>query len=1046
MEKLTAFQLNNPRKLYLLAKKLDERRYFEVFLHDSQAKVLHYILSASSYDIWYNFLEGNCVLKYFKNEDIDLEDAVEEGNQAIKMLALHIRYLLWEKAVDYYYNSDSLDGYYIEEVSDDYELIDQLDDLSDDRKENSEQKIIETTSQAVREEEENYDDDDDDDDEEEEGEESHLKQQNVPASEGKQDNTEIKYTEENQVILEIPTSIFKSESELHVNQVSRTDFEQPNNEVAMNDQEALIKEFNKVYHSFEYDRETLIKRRKLEKSDMKLEESQTITEKDADSSSNNMSINLGPASTSLQHLLETIQQNRDEISLNDFELRNLFMDVRKSRGKWASDERVGQEALYEACEKVVMELRGYTEHSTPFLNKVSKREAPNYGLIIKKPMDLNTVMKKLRGLSYNSKKEFVDDLMLIWSNCLTYNADPKHFLRAHAIAMQKKTIKLIPKIPDVTIKNRTELEKEEENGELESRNDSPDPVSGKSYKKGRKRAKEQDQVVKSEPEEPSETPEPVQSAVGSKTIQSTLAADSAAVDQIEEDEDDDEDNNDAADNDEEEEEEEFDPELQAWKTLTAKSRAEYCAQRSQLFDASSKLNMSAPAILRGSRAMNNFSHYLANQEVVPKSGNLIEGEEPYLLEHDITGGVPGLLYRGVEEDEEDRREQKLIDFDLGQLRRKHSSFVLPTDSGLNKLYFENITEIQEIRRICFKISLIRQMQTQQFVHHTQMKQPEIEPIKEVDVDPISRLANHDPFTQEVQYSVLRRNVSKIAMQTGFECTEPVAINTLTQIAERFMSNLIKSLKLHSESSSSNRLTSRQILLLSLLENGIQKPDDLYTFVSERIVKQQEKLKALRTNLSNFLKDLLRPGLETFKENNFEDNSEQFVTGDFSNDIGDDYFGFKELGLDKEFKLLSSSIPINLLHSRLQNSYTNSDSVTRQQRYEDLIEFEVPRLTAADIDNQIGLLKSFYQKLLEKSKTLFIKNQKKKGESTELPDPNLLLLIEDEELPQKQRNIRPRLPPTGKIASVKKRTIAGSFFLPDDEGLIDQTHKGESAMV
>lgn len=30
--------------------------------------------------------------------------------------------------------------------------------------------------------------------------------------------------------------------------------------------------------------------------------------------------------------------------------------------------------------------------------------------------------------------------------------------------------------------------------------------------------------------------------------------------------------------------EEFDPELQAWRTLTAKSRANYCAQRADLFD------------------------------------------------------------------------------------------------------------------------------------------------------------------------------------------------------------------------------------------------------------------------------------------------------------------------------------------------------------------------------------------------------------------------------------------------------------------------------
>ncbi|ODQ66909.1 Bromodomain-containing protein, partial [Nadsonia fulvescens var. elongata DSM 6958] len=61
--------------------------------------------------------------------------------------------------------------------------------------------------------------------------------------------------------------------------------------------------------------------------------------------------------------------------------------------------------------------------STAFLNRVNRRDAPDYYNVIKKPMDLNTVMKKLKTFQYNSKKEFVDDVFLIWSNCLSYNTD-----------------------------------------------------------------------------------------------------------------------------------------------------------------------------------------------------------------------------------------------------------------------------------------------------------------------------------------------------------------------------------------------------------------------------------------------------------------------------------------------------------------------------------------------------------------------------------------------------------------------------------------------
>jgi hypothetical protein len=51
--------------------------------------------------------------------------------------------------------------------------------------------------------------------------------------------------------------------------------------------------------------------------------------------------------------------------------------------------------------------------------------------------------------------------MLIWSNCLKYNADPSHFLRKKALHMKKETEKLVPLIPDITIRDRAEVEAEE---------------------------------------------------------------------------------------------------------------------------------------------------------------------------------------------------------------------------------------------------------------------------------------------------------------------------------------------------------------------------------------------------------------------------------------------------------------------------------------------------------------------------------------------------------------------------------------------------------
>lgn len=63
---------------------------------------------------------------------------------------------------------------------------------------------------------------------------------------------------------------------------------------------------------------------------------------------------------SLKHLLKGIAENRSKTSLSDRDLRNLLSEIKPHRSKWANDDRIGQEELYEACEKVLTDLKNYT--------------------------------------------------------------------------------------------------------------------------------------------------------------------------------------------------------------------------------------------------------------------------------------------------------------------------------------------------------------------------------------------------------------------------------------------------------------------------------------------------------------------------------------------------------------------------------------------------------------------------------------------------------------------------------------------------------------
>ncbi|KAG8010266.1 ATPase family AAA domain-containing protein 2, partial [Nibea albiflora] len=58
-----------------------------------------------------------------------------------------------------------------------------------------------------------------------------------------------------------------------------------------------------------------------------------------------------------------------------------------------------------------------------FTKPVDLEEVPDYAEVIKKPMDLSTVLSKVDLHQYGTVKEFLQDVDLIWQNALEYNPD-----------------------------------------------------------------------------------------------------------------------------------------------------------------------------------------------------------------------------------------------------------------------------------------------------------------------------------------------------------------------------------------------------------------------------------------------------------------------------------------------------------------------------------------------------------------------------------------------------------------------------------------------
>lgn len=83
----------------------------------------------------------------------------------------------------------------------------------------------------------------------------------------------------------------------------------------------------------------------------------------------------------------------------------------------------------------------------PFLKPVNKDEVLDYYNVIKSPMDLSTVEKRLEDDYYATPKDLVDDLKLIYSNCRQYNDATTVYTKC-AVKLEKYMWSLIKEVPE----------------------------------------------------------------------------------------------------------------------------------------------------------------------------------------------------------------------------------------------------------------------------------------------------------------------------------------------------------------------------------------------------------------------------------------------------------------------------------------------------------------------------------------------------------------------------------------------------------------------
>ncbi|KAI9757640.1 MAG: Transcriptional activator spt7 [Chaenotheca gracillima] len=865
-------------------------------------------------------------------------------------------------------------------------------------------------------------------------------------------------------------------------------------------EDAAKRSFHTLFYTLENDRDAMLEQQRLEEMDRQIEAEISGNGNSGSSIANGntasaaqgklSSTNLGASNLTLKHLINQVDTNRNRVQASDTDLRSLFNEVKKDRSKWANPDKPKQGDLYDALEKVLNELKAMTTHSTAFLSRVNKREAPDYYNIIKHPMDLGSMTKKLKSISYKSKAEFVDDLNLIWDNCLRYNADPSHFLRKHALAMRKETDKLVPLIPEIVVKDRAELEAEErrrQNTDADGGEESDDEpiMSSRGRKAPSKKAKKGMTTTEHETNaQGEETPDPDAKPLGTSlpsssslsNLKDSVRAGSDTLgegtqnglstppprtqgnvtpalpngtsgslppgsqsDVMEVD------STGAAVNGvgagqalhSQEEPEYEDLEYQTWKQVTKKDRALVAAERHRLFR-NNQFNIDEPALLRTKAGMRRWQKNQRLADVEGASGGKSRGDAKD--EQEVAQGGETLA-EGMEGDDQrvlpdyydtlaampdipDRlkwvedADGQLVDQSEEFLHMIPKRYFTAPESSLTQKIDGNMRQMQDTRKICSKIGVIKQMQLQSQMYQNQFQKYNPEPFVEADIAPHVSSDDGAIMNQSVVRAALQRSVGKIFYHAGFEEFQPSALDAVTDIASDYFTRLASTLEIYgeipkepsaasasTETDLKTKFTTEECILHCLYENG-HDVTSLESYCTEDIERQGSKLTVMHERMKAHLADLLRPALTDAGPDGshaFNDGSEQFVGGDFAEDLNEDFFGFHELGLDKEFGLSSLSVPLHLLQNRMHNAYqaqNTTNAVSSEISLEQLPAYDPVNLQ--NLKSQIGLVQNFFLAKLHAN-----------GDEP---------LVEDEDLPQKQRFPKPKLPATGKISSPRKRPL------------------------
>ncbi|PCH35643.1 hypothetical protein WOLCODRAFT_107620 [Wolfiporia cocos MD-104 SS10] len=600
-----------------------------------------------------------------------------------------------------------------------------------------------------------------------------------------------------------------------------------------------------------------------------------------------------------------------------------------------------------------------------FLKPVSRIEVPDYYDVIAHPMDLQTMLKKVKQKQYKSKKEFKDDLDLIWNNCYQYNAaevhppasrqipadhTQNHPLRQCATRLRAKAERLLanitdykeradPVIPlDIALNgaaprpNGVAL-----NGAGHARVRSPAAAKSPSPAKAIPITPAQKRARRDAPF--AESPAIVRTPAGMAAFA------------------------------------ELDQEL-GWRLDHPGDKAQSSVEKKLAAfvpvadDEADEARYVDGGEVGAKRKLNGIvddrprkrarTHPPADRDSVELWWDAVQSDEL------LGNGLPVLAQRTSSPvplpapiTEPPRRKKK----------RKADK---PAANTLLYHINNNIRTMRRVRTTHAKFAALSQNQNADDSTGTVLPADlptGLDDAEDVlDERPWKAIGSGIEVGEEHADDCIHWMSSKILEHAGFQGTSKVSLDILAGVASEFLLNVGRTMRFLCDKYA-QKMTPEEIILHTLFESGTTRIYELERYIKDDVLRYGGRLADLEKKLASAYREATTEEAwdddALFANADDEEEDGQFVMGNFADSFGEDFLGLRELGIAAEFGLTSLTIPKKLLKGKGKQGHAEGPSSVKPS--EPPPPFPPPPpfvpLDPSSVENQIGLLKPYYQQRL-----------------------------------------------------------------------------------